>query len=614
MTLSCEELACLEDGLPDIAKWCPEALVPFKVRRLRSAKVLWINSRWFFGRGLDLADSRVVSRLKNWLVSTFGYAVPNSDDDFTAYSDETTEFLADRYGSSSGTSKHGGSGRAGIVGRFQAKGVGVTPLAGIGCDWIHSNGCASLEEAVREAIYSEVFLEEFPHGGAPVIAILDVGIDYKYFKPGTGEEIVQRRAIIIRPSVLRPAHAERAPMFRQSIAYGRSEQVDDVRRCRSFMASWEKASNQNEVPCSLEVLIERLASQVAFGEIHRLFSGGYFSSNVMLDGGLVDFGGARALPNWSYAITSHQAPGSGGGMSYIRGIIESLAFHSNKYGCGASQEFTIARLNEIARVSHERAIAREILRIWGLIDIGAESVCAAIQACTLKYYRWQQRRKVDYAEETVKADWIYDLFALRRVTDSDSKIHEQVLLDTIESELRAIFRKEDEYRRRRRHLQMSAARYFRPRVDLERERLQGRLFKLLNRMGRAPGGASLPKITSLIDSLVGRSRRHWPQLPDRFGVLSHVTAGGCSALVCIDVDTSETWIWLEGVLCSGRQRLFGSWLQEAALGGHHAFIHGNRWCAALPIENVSFEDGRIRLNSDPTILIPRMQVEYFRCD
>src|SRR5206468_820219 len=108
-------------------------------------------------------------------------------------------FHADRYGATSG-SAHGGSGRVGTNGPFNVKGLGRTPLASTMSDWQHSHGCLWLEEAVREAIYSEVADAEFPHGAVPVVAIIGTGIRHELEDGAVGE-----RALLVRPSFLRLA-------------------------------------------------------------------------------------------------------------------------------------------------------------------------------------------------------------------------------------------------------------------------------------------------------------------------------------------------------------------------------------------------------------------------
>jgi hemolysin-activating ACP:hemolysin acyltransferase len=202
----------LENGLPRLGEWSSQMFVPFEARQLRRARVLWINRRWFLERQIDVSRANVRDRLANWLLDEFAYAVTGNAGAGDAFTSRVRTLYADRYGISSGQSGHGGSGRVATIGCFQAKGIGAAPLVGAGANWVHSSGCCSVEEGIREAICGEVAATEFPHGAVPVIAILDTGlyvcppVDAK--RPENTHSV--RRAIIIHLAVLRVAHAERA--------------------------------------------------------------------------------------------------------------------------------------------------------------------------------------------------------------------------------------------------------------------------------------------------------------------------------------------------------------------------------------------------------------------
>ena len=236
-----DEVEQLQSGLPNLAEISSEILVPFEARRLRRAAILWINRRWFFERQIDVARAEDRLRVEAWLLDEFAYAIPRAGDAPDAFTGEVKTLHADRYGISSGRSVHGGSGRVATIGSFQAKGIGVTPLAGVGANWVHSSGCASVEEGIREIIYSEVATAEFPHGAVPVVALLDAGLIY----PNSADQATSaaatalvRRAIIIRPAVLRIAHAERAPLFLRSLTGFPNHQPDDARRTRDVVRYW----------------------------------------------------------------------------------------------------------------------------------------------------------------------------------------------------------------------------------------------------------------------------------------------------------------------------------------------------------------------------------------
>jgi len=77
-----DEAARLEEGLPRPERWSAHVLVPFQGYRVPSARIAWVNRRWFQERLFDLQDRYVLSRVCAWLLDDFAYiAVP--DENFT---------------------------------------------------------------------------------------------------------------------------------------------------------------------------------------------------------------------------------------------------------------------------------------------------------------------------------------------------------------------------------------------------------------------------------------------------------------------------------------------------------------------------------------------------
>src|SRR5262249_51128628 len=139
----------------------------------------------------------------------------------------------------------------------------------------------------------------------------------------------------VRPAIARIAHAERAPLFLHSLTGYSNSQLDDARRTRDVVQRWSTRGTGrgpvDQAMPELPELVSRIAEQVAFGQVHRLFSGGYFSSNLSVGGALLDFGGMRALPNWVNARTLDGVVGFGDEMKIVYKLIESLAFYFKKY-------------------------------------------------------------------------------------------------------------------------------------------------------------------------------------------------------------------------------------------------------------------------------------------
>ena len=76
----------------------------------------------------------------------------------------------------------------------------VTPLAGAGANWVHSHGCASVEEGIREAIFAEIASAEFPFGAVPVVAVLGTQLSFSEPTVDGAKPQTMRRAIIIGSS------------------------------------------------------------------------------------------------------------------------------------------------------------------------------------------------------------------------------------------------------------------------------------------------------------------------------------------------------------------------------------------------------------------------------
>jgi hypothetical protein len=507
-----------------------------------------------------------------------------------------------------------GSGRVATVRCFQAKGIGVTPLAGAGANWVHSNGCASIEEGVREAIFSEIADAEFPHGAVPVVAILDTGLHFSSpTQKGINHNRMQR-AIIVRPAVLRLAHAERAPSFNHSLTGYANSQLDDVQRTKEVIHQWRTQDQAAQAECltvpTLAELARRIAEQVAFGQVHRIFNGGYFSSNLSTTGALLDFGGMRALPNWANARNFDHAVGFGDEMKIVTKVIQSLAFYFNKY-----QPRTASSVEERALVAESNeayacAFATECLRIWNVNATTDTDLTAAITQSVRQYFAHQQKLQVNYKHGLVKSQgWLYDsvVAGARGTTrDSSAEVH---TISAIQCALQGHFAGPLNSDKRLLQAWSTAARFLMPRDSIDRELLQKHINRLLSdRRARSRGDSRL--FGDLIGKTVGASRRHWPRLPADLSVRAHVAYEGSTALHCLDLITNQSVLWLESIRWQGQFRLFDSTftLEEGEYIGVRR--DGVYWTAKIPLPLGEPGSGFVLELKDRSIQIPAMQLEY----
>ena len=296
---------------PSFSNISKHLYVQFSVRPFRHARVAWLNKRWFSANGVDCSIKDQRDSIEKWLVDNFGVSVPGEDDPDGQYASEERQLYADRYGAPAGTVS-GGSGRVGTLGAFNAKGIGRTPLVALQTDWYHSHGCMFLEEAIREAVLSEVCAAIFPYGAVPTIAVIDTGARLRW-RDGT---YGARRAIIVRPTFLRIAHFMRTIFFGTS-GCPESDQVADAASVRDM---WRTISAE-----ALQKAFSTAGAQYGFGNALRLWPGPFFVSNFTLNGALVDFGSFRALPNWFRAKGESRAHCFGGETTLVAAAARSLA-------------------------------------------------------------------------------------------------------------------------------------------------------------------------------------------------------------------------------------------------------------------------------------------------
>jgi hypothetical protein len=549
-------------------EWSTAMLVPFEARRLRQASILWINYRWFLERQIDIARDDVRERVSNWLLDEFAWMIPEDGDPPGAFTNARRTLHADRYGSSTGRTVHGGSGRVATIGRYQAKGVGVTPLVGAGGDAEHATGRCSVEESIREAIFSEVAAVEFPHGAIPLVAILGTGLE---------------RAIAVRPAVLRIAHAERAPLFMRSRTGYINSQRDDARRTREVVEHWSTPD--------LPELVCRIAEQVAFGQVHRLFNGGYFSSNVSAEGALLDFGGMRALPNWVKARNLDVVVGFGDEMKVVNKLIESRVFYFRKYRPQSASSSPAAALRLHTQAAYTSAFARECLRMWSVEPETDPALTRAMMAALTRYFSWQQKFLVNYKHRMPNEQaWLYDGIG-RRHPGIESET-----LDAIRAALTRYFASCQDRDARALHAWSCASRYLMPRASLDRERLKQSIERRL-----AADRAPREWIADFVQTSVGRGRRHWPRLPSDLSVQAHVAYEGSSALLCVERTPRRQVYWFEGIRVHDSFRLFSSNFSVERARAIGAQSNGIYWTARVPASDLQ-EASWIRL--------PEMQVEY----
>lgn len=212
--------------------------------------------------------------------------------------------FAERYGGS-GITTHGGGARCGYNGKYQIKGIGLTPVAGVDASKGHADGALSLTDALIEVHWSELLKHIMPWGIVSPIAALNT--DYVQTLLRGPHEIKMSRALLLRNPVVRPAHFCRAPFYRPSSDAIRSLSHDAIRVQRTVqhlpsllpspqgITDSEKGelSKEDQVILGLSELAKRLGDQMAACRVNYLVPM-TSPSNCAIDGRLLDFNGVMS--------------------------------------------------------------------------------------------------------------------------------------------------------------------------------------------------------------------------------------------------------------------------------------------------------------------------------
>ncbi|MFG6428692.1 hypothetical protein [Roseateles sp. LYH14W] len=271
----------------------PTSWAPVTTRRLRAPQVLWTSGEETTA-GFDAGQV---------------YCCPQDYESPEAYTDETRQEWADRYGGI-GVATAGGSGRCSGVNGLQTKGVGVTPLVSPCGDRFHSSGTLMLVEAATEAVFAGAYQAALPYGAVPVHAVIFTGGSFKR-ELDHDSQAQCLRALAVRPWVARPAHFMRNLLHPAGrLPAGPAAPGWTVDALRTRLAQASLAGHLRHL-LSLDVLAEdeialldqgfrelarRHAWQCAASFAKRLPHGTLGCSNIALDGAFLDFGIANHVP------------------------------------------------------------------------------------------------------------------------------------------------------------------------------------------------------------------------------------------------------------------------------------------------------------------------------
>jgi hypothetical protein len=515
----------------------PEVLVDFEVRRLKGARLLWLNTRWFLEDGIDVTNPKTHAQVADWLTATYGVVSTASRP-----SGGSCGWLqADRYGGTDGAI-HGGSGRCGGSGRFHGKGVGRTPLVSEQSDEQHKSGFLTLKESVREVVGSELCRAELAHGAVPVIAILDAGFS---FRP-TPEAELEPAVIVVRPNFIRPAHLERSIFFGTSGTRS-SDQYLDAQRVKSAVRAFTACGSGFP---AIGEMFGRLAEQIGCSRALRLWQGRFLSSNVTVEGALVDFGAFRSVPNWSRC---HGLAGEyfGGELGQLKRAFLSVAYYATKYADETSRPLEVRQTLNVLEHVERCAFTRASLDALGVTpnSRGADGLSDLI----LEYFEQQQREVTGDGLGGRAMEAYTILEGGTEKLDSPARAADIALV--IIRALRRLHGANE-------NLAMSRARaFFEPRRVLNWAASERTLASAGRALKSATPGDGLSRI---INRQIAASRRYWQHVPGE-ELLGHVTDASSSLLYTRDLGSGKVRALATGPLHGDRMYVLGKWRKVDSL-------------------------------------------------
>lgn len=297
------------------------SFIPITVTKVAAPAVLWAD-----GDGISPAAA-----------CDNAYCLPEPDDAPAAFGSAVRTYLVDKYGGT-GAGTAGGSGRCGVFGDLQVKGIGRTALVTQRHDPFHSNGMVGMEEAAREIIWSQIAQSALPYGAVATPGALLTGTTFTVQQPDGSLER-RPRVLLLREWALRPAHYMRNIYFKDPAQAGPGA---DAERSAAALATIHDAFEQLFPECAgldhvaalntgLRAMAERFAAQVATSFAKRIYHGGLSPSNIALDGKFIDFGTMTTVPAYRRRAIQPLSPDFWTEQVALKNTVTDLRFYIDKY-------------------------------------------------------------------------------------------------------------------------------------------------------------------------------------------------------------------------------------------------------------------------------------------
>jgi hypothetical protein len=328
----------------EIQKFLPDStFIPFQAKRLKKANVVYANLELFHKYNYFNDFTSDDNSFHQALLNEFAYIVPTTKEEQALVGESEKEFLAERYGGV-GILTNGGGGRCGLVGPFQLKGIGPTPVVGEGVNYWYGHGGLALQDALTELIYGDAACDALPYPSSRVLAVIDTGshILRRSFKNRVNdtedEQILVRGGLLLRESRIRPAHFARAFYFKPS-PHVKENYLHDFKRVEEAIPLLPaltgnidpKLDKTQQYIQAIEQIAGRAALQLSYSKVRRFMHGSLTLSNFLIDGGWVDFGSVTVVPAYEQLITASLQPPFWDEFNLFRKTIADMCFYVGKF-------------------------------------------------------------------------------------------------------------------------------------------------------------------------------------------------------------------------------------------------------------------------------------------
>lgn len=272
-----------------------------------------------------------------------------------------------------GLGANAGGVRCANVGDVQIKGIGLSCLAGNGTDKWHRHGAMSLQDAVKEAIFSELFHVAAPLGAVRAVGVHDLGVRFateigREKLPGSAP-----RALFVREQSVRVGHFMRASFM----GVGPDLAVREVARMRNGIPSLvnhlvavNELVNFGSAAQALLRMFDRLMHQIAVLRTKRLIHGSLIPSNFCIDGRLLDFTTSTAVSTLQPVMVSLGGLSSQRQHHQILECLPDLLFYVSKFDvrCKVERQVWAREGDEMTaqlHAAHHEYLMHEHLHLFG---------------------------------------------------------------------------------------------------------------------------------------------------------------------------------------------------------------------------------------------------------